>query len=90
MSLQAGNIKIIFDRSNVFNTYGDIKSYGSHYVTQPAISHYYNGDVDILWHYNVLVFFFSVYGILPNYKEFYLFLGTTLSGCFRNTTEVKL
>lgn len=59
-------------------------------VTQPAISHYYNGDVDILRHYNVLVFFFSVYGILPNYKEFYLFLGTTLSGCFRNTTEVKL
>ena len=49
-------------------------------VANAAILHHCDDDVDLLHHCDVLVYLFSVPGILTYFKE-HLFQETTFTGC---------
>ena len=50
-------------------------------VTNAAILHHSDNDVDLPYHYNVSLSLFSVSG-LPSFKE-HIFQGISFSGCFQ-------
>ena len=49
-------------------------------VANAAILHHYDDDVDLLHHCHVLVYLFSLPGILT-YSKKHLFQETTFTGC---------